>query len=68
MDSEPFDHRSAKQSDFYKNIRLSDLLLPQGVLKAAEKFFVSAAHTDQDIEKTIAAFHVTLGQLAKEIA
>ncbi len=65
--AEPFDHRSAKRSDFYKSIRLSDLLLRQGVLKAAEKFFVSAVHTDEDIEKSIAAFHVALGQLAKEV-
>jgi glutamate-1-semialdehyde aminotransferase len=38
------------------------------VLKAAEKFFVSAAHTDADVDKSIAAFHVTLLQLAKEIS
>jgi glutamate-1-semialdehyde 2,1-aminomutase len=63
----PFDHPSSKASDFYKNIRFSDLLLQQGVLKAAEKFFVSAAHTDEDIERTIAAFHVALEQLAKEL-
>jgi len=67
-ESTPFDHRSARQSDFYRNIRLSDLLLRQGVLKAAEKFFISAAHTDEDIEKSIAAFHVALGQLAKEVS
>lgn len=67
-EEEPFDHRSAQQSDFYKNIRLSDLLLRQGVLKAAEKFFISAAHTDADIDKSIAAFHVALAQLAKEIS
>ncbi|MBW1830629.1 MAG: aminotransferase class III-fold pyridoxal phosphate-dependent enzyme [Deltaproteobacteria bacterium] len=64
---EPFDHPSSKGSDFYKNIRFSDLLLQQGVLKAAEKFFVSAVHTDEDIERTIAAFHVALEQLAKEL-
>jgi glutamate-1-semialdehyde 2,1-aminomutase len=64
---EPFDHRSSKASDFYKNIRFSDLLLRQGVLKAAEKFFVSAAHSDEDIERTVAAFHVALEQLAKEL-
>ena len=64
----PYDHRSAKESDFYKNIRFSDLLLRQGVLKAAEKFFISAVHTDEDIERTIEAFHVALGQLAKEIS
>jgi glutamate-1-semialdehyde 2,1-aminomutase len=65
---EPFDHVSSKRSDFYKNIRFSDLLLQQGVLKAAEKFFISAVHTDEDIERTIQAFHVTLEQLAKEIS
>ena len=65
---EPYDHRSAKASDFYKNIRFSDLLLKQGVLKAAEKFFISAVHTDEDIEHTVQAFHVALGQLAKEVA
>ena len=65
---EPHDHRSSKASDFYKNIRFSDLLLKQGVLKAAEKFFISAVHTDQDVEHTINAFHVALEQLAKEVA
>ena len=65
---EPYDHASSKASDFYKNIRFSDLLLEQGVLKAAEKFFISAAHSDEDIAKTIDAFHVALEQLAKEIA
>ncbi|MBT8467553.1 MAG: aminotransferase class III-fold pyridoxal phosphate-dependent enzyme [Deltaproteobacteria bacterium] len=65
---EPYDHRSARDSEFYKNIRFSDLLLQQGVLKAAEKFFISAAHSDGDIELTIAAFHVALEQLAREVA
>jgi glutamate-1-semialdehyde 2,1-aminomutase len=65
---EPYDHQSSKGSDFYKNIRFSDLLLQQGVLKAAEKFFISAVHTDEDIERTIEAFHVALEQLAKEIS
>lgn len=64
----PFDHRSSKASDFYKSVRFSDLLLQQGVLKAAEKFFVSAAHTDDDIAKTVDAFHAALQTLAREIA
>ncbi|MGB8332545.1 MAG: aminotransferase class III-fold pyridoxal phosphate-dependent enzyme [Polyangiales bacterium] len=66
-ENEPYDHRSAKASDFYKHIRFSDLLLRQGVLKAAEKFFVSTAHSDEDIEHTVAAFHSALEQLAKEL-
>jgi len=65
---EPYDHRSSKASDFYKNVRFSDLLLQRGVLKAAEKFFISAVHTDEDIEHTVDAFHVALEQLAKEVA
>jgi len=65
---EPYDHRSSKASDFYRNVRFSDLLLQQGVLKAAEKFFISAVHTDEDIEHTVNAFHVALNQLAKEVA
>jgi glutamate-1-semialdehyde 2,1-aminomutase len=64
----PYDHRSSKASDFYKNVRFSDLLLQRGVLKAAEKFFISAVHTDEDIEHTVEAFHVALDQLAKEVA
>ena len=66
-EDEPYDHRSSKASDFYKSVRFSDLLLQQGVLKAAEKFFVSAVHTDEDIEHTLKAFRVSLGQLAKEV-
>ena len=48
--------------------RFSDLLRQQGVLKAAEKFFISAVHTDEDIERTVEAFHAALEQLAKEVA
>jgi glutamate-1-semialdehyde 2,1-aminomutase len=63
---EPYDHRSSRAADFYTNIRFSDLLLGLGVLKAAEKFFISAAHTDEDVARTIEAFHIALEQLAKE--
>jgi glutamate-1-semialdehyde aminotransferase len=36
-------------------------------LKAAEKFFVSTAHSDADIERTVSAFHLALEQLAQEM-
>lgn len=64
---EPHDHRSAKASDFYKSVRFSDLLLRQGVLKAAEKLFVSAVHTDEDVDHTTKAFRLALAQLAEEV-
>ena len=66
MEGEPFDHRSAKQADLFKAFRFSDFLLQRGVLKAAEKFFVSSVHTDDDIAHTVEAFQGALGQLAKE--
>ncbi len=66
--NQPHDHQSSRASDFYKNIRFSDLLLKLGVLKAAEKFFISTAHSDEDITRSVEAFHVALEQLAKELA
>jgi glutamate-1-semialdehyde 2,1-aminomutase len=35
---EPYDHQSSKGSDFYKNIRFSDLLLQQGVSAPSKRF------------------------------
>lgn len=64
----PRDLRSSKASDFYRSVRFSDLLLRRGVLKAAEKFFISAVHTDEDIMRTTEAFQVALEQLTKEVA
>ncbi len=67
-EDEPHDYRSSRASDFYKSVRFSDRLLERGVLKAAEKFFVSAVHTDDDIDQTIAAFHSALEALDEEVA
>jgi glutamate-1-semialdehyde 2,1-aminomutase len=66
QEDEPRDHRSVAGSDTLQHMRFSDLLLRAGVLKAAEKFFVSGAHTDEDIERTLAAFHTVARQLAEE--
>ena len=64
----PQDHRSARRSDFYRHVRFSDLLLRRGVLKGAEKFFVSSAHDDMDVATTVGCFHDALGELAKELS
>ena len=63
---EPTDHRSTKGSDTYLRFRFADLLLERGVLKAAEKFFVSAAHDEADVRDTIAAFEAVAQILAEE--
>ena len=58
------DHRSALRADPRKNLRFIDLLLDRGIVKGHEKFFVSAAHSDEDIDYTIEA----LGSAAAEFA
>ena len=50
------DHRSSLAADAFANIVLTDLLLERGVLRAHEKCFVSAAHTDEDVAITLEAF------------
>jgi glutamate-1-semialdehyde 2,1-aminomutase len=61
----PYNHRSAAGADKFMSFQFSDLLLRNGVLKAAEKFFVSAAHTEEDVAQTLKAFDRAAGQLAK---
>ncbi len=58
------DHRSSLTADSLKRLRFAQALLDRGVLKAHEKFFVSTAHTDADIELTVAAIQDAVAQLA----
>lgn len=58
------DHRSSLTADPLEGLRFSQALLDRGVLKAHEKFFVSTAHTDADIELTVAAIQDAAAQLA----
>lgn len=43
--------------------RFVELLLDRGVVKAHEKFFVSMAHTDEDIDLTLDAFRGVVEEL-----
>ena len=47
--------------------RTQELMITNRVLKAAEKFFVSGVHTDDDVAETIAAFRVVAQQLAEGV-
>jgi len=49
------DHRSCLAANWQRGLELVDRLLDAGVVKAHEKFFVSMAHTDEDIELTLEA-------------
>lgn len=50
VDGDVVDHRTAMLADSALSARWASLLFEQGVLKAHEKFFVSTAHSDEDIE------------------
>ena len=58
------DFRSLQQADFAMNNRFTELLLDRGIVKAHEKFFVSLAHTDEDLDYTLAAFESAIDELA----
>jgi glutamate-1-semialdehyde 2,1-aminomutase len=62
---EVVDFRSSRTSDIGTNLRFIELLLERGVMKAHEKFFVSTAHSERDIEETIEAFESAVSALAE---
>lgn len=61
------DHRSSLGADAFANIVLTDLLLERGVLRAHEKCFVSAAHTDEDVAITLDAVRDAAVALAEAL-
>jgi glutamate-1-semialdehyde 2,1-aminomutase len=62
-DTEIIDHRSTLTADWQLGVRFVDRLLDAGVVKAHEKFFVSMAHTDEDIDLTLEAVASAVEQL-----
>ena len=63
-DGEIVDHRSTLAADLRRGTRFVDLLLEAGVVKAHEKFFVSTAHGDEDVGRTLEAFAWAVERLA----
>jgi glutamate-1-semialdehyde 2,1-aminomutase len=57
------DFRSTRTADPVLRDRFTQLLLDRGIIKAHEKFFVSLAHTDEDVEITLHAFRSAVDQL-----
>ena len=53
--TEVVDHKTSLTADGAANAMFTELLLDRGVIKAHEKFFVSLAHSEQDIVETLAA-------------
>ena len=55
-ESNVFDYRSTLLADKGKLSRFTSLLLEHGVFKGETKFYVSTAHTQDDVERTVEAF------------
>jgi glutamate-1-semialdehyde 2,1-aminomutase len=64
--AEIVDFRSTLGADARLAARFVELLLERGVVKAHEKFFVSMAHGDAEIEATLAAFASAVDRLKAE--
>ena len=59
------DYWSCENGDKVKAARFNDVLLQHGVLKGTSKFYVSLAHTREDIDHTIGAFEVAAAEIAR---
>lgn len=56
-DPEPIsNYRDTLKADKKKMIKLNDLLLERGVFKGETKYYVSTAHSDDDVDRTMGAF------------
>ena len=58
------DYRSTLGADNEMRKRFNSELLARGILKGDNKFYVSLAHTDEDVAKTLDAFDGALAAVA----
>ena len=58
------DYRATLTADRDRITRFNQELLRRGVVKAVNKVYVSLAHTDEDVEETLAIFDQALAVLA----
>ena len=58
------DYRSTLGADNEMRKRFNSELLARGILKGDHKFYVSLAHTDEDVDKTLDAFDGALAAVA----
>ncbi len=62
-DSDITDYRSTLLADKQMLARFNDLLLARGILKGDTKFYISLAHTADDIQHTLDAFASAIDEL-----
>ncbi len=54
------DYRGMQGNDIDKAVRFNAALREHGILKGDSKFYVSIAHDDADVEKTLEAFNIAV--------
>ena len=59
------DYRSTLRADKRMLSRFNELLLERGILKGDSKFYVSTAHTQDDVGLTLEAFTSAIGELQR---
>ena len=59
------DYWSCENGDKAKAACFNDVLLQHGVIKGTSKFYVSVAHTREDIDHTIGAFEAAAAEIAR---
>ena len=59
------DYWSVENGDKARTARFNEVLLEHGVLKGNAKFYVSVAHTREDIGQTIGAFEAAAAEIAR---
>jgi glutamate-1-semialdehyde 2,1-aminomutase len=64
-DREIVDYRAALTADADRIRRFNQECLRRGVVKAANKIYVSLAHTDADVDETLAVFDEVLGVIGR---
>jgi glutamate-1-semialdehyde 2,1-aminomutase len=57
------DYRDTLKADKQKMLKLNDLLLERGVFKGEVKYYVSTAHSDEDIDRTLDVFKSAIDEL-----
>jgi glutamate-1-semialdehyde 2,1-aminomutase len=60
------DYRATLTADKALHAAFTRALLERGVVKAAQKFYVSLAHTEEDIRQTVQAFTAALQTVAEQ--
>jgi glutamate-1-semialdehyde 2,1-aminomutase len=60
------DYRATLTADRALHAAFTRALLERGVVKAAQKIYVSLAHTEEDIQRTVQAFNAALRAVAQQ--